>query len=111
MDISIADIRKQPSPVIDATIRSGLTRWAPIDAGIAQPMLWLFAGVKNRRGPGTSIASAAQWTEAVTSTKISSSGPSAHRSWSRKAIGSTPVGHLDLAVLAAVDLSENAQFV
>ena len=42
----MADIKKQPSPVTQTTWRSGRTRWAPIAAGIAQPMLWLSAGVK-----------------------------------------------------------------
>ncbi len=42
----MADIKKQPSPVTQTTWRSGRTRWAPMAAGIAQPMLWLSAGVK-----------------------------------------------------------------
>ena len=100
----MADIRKQPSPVMQTTRRSGRTRWAPMAAGIAQPMLWLSAGVKYRRGPWTSIASEAQCVEAVTSTKTSSSGPRTSRNWASRNIGSTHGCDADGQRLAAIDL-------
>ena len=100
----MADIRKQPSPVDRDDLAVGPDPLRPDRRGDRPAhALVVRPGVKYRRGPWTSIASDAQWVEAVTSTKISSSGPSAQRSWIRKTIGSTPRVDPDLGVLAAVE--------
>ena len=50
VEISMADMRKQPSPVIVTTGLPGFTFWAPIAAGIDQPIDWLSVGLKYVRG-------------------------------------------------------------
>ncbi len=90
VESSIADIRKQPSPVIETTLPVRPNPLGP-DGGRNRPAHALVVrGGEVARGPCTEIASEAQWVDAVTSTKINSSGPSAARSWVRKYIGSTP---------------------
>src|SRR5881227_2229077 len=90
VEISIADIRKQPSPVTVTTCRPGSTRCAPSAAGIDQPMLWLSVGLKKVRGRHAVKTSAAQYWDTVTSTKHSASAQLQRRSQRRNRYGSTP---------------------
>ena len=90
VEISIAVIMKQPSPVIVATFLSGLTRWAPNAAGIDQPIAWLSVGLKYVRGLFTVKASAARCSLTVTSTKTRPSSGRHLRSARMNAIGSAP---------------------
>src|SRR5262245_56631868 len=68
VDSSIADIRKQPSPVSTAVGRPGTAAWAPSAAGIDQPIAWLSVGLNYVRGRAAVYASAARCSDTDTST-------------------------------------------
>src|SRR5262245_65941270 len=88
VEISIADIKKQPSPVTVTTCRPGWTTCAPRAAGIDQPIDWLLVGLKKVRGWQQWNTSVAQYCETVTSMKARASGLVCRRRACRKAIGS-----------------------
>src|SRR5262249_52672437 len=90
VEISIADIRKQPSPVIVTTCRSPCTRWAPRAAPIDQPIAWLFVGLKNVRGSYVVNTSAAQYCDTVTSTNAIALRHVVARRARKNSTGSTP---------------------
>src|SRR5262245_7603877 len=90
VEISIADIKKQPSPVTVKVCRPWKAFWAPSAAGIDQPIDWLPVGLKKVRGCRQVYASVAQYCETVTSTKVRASGEAQCRRASKNATGSTP---------------------
>src|SRR5262249_40409057 len=98
VEVSMADIKKQPSPVMASVCRLGCTRWAPSAAGMDQPMAWLFVGLKKVRGWVVVKVSVAQYCDSVTSTKVKASQLLTRRSARRKAMGSTPWRQRTLAL-------------
>src|SRR5579883_961480 len=89
VEISVHDIKKQPSPVMVTVCLCGWARCAPSAAGIDQPIAWLFVGLKKVLGAVVVNVSHARYCDRVTSTKVSASGQVSRRSVCTNFIGST----------------------